>query len=402
MRARLVATVLAPILLAGSLVAGSATGDAKAPRCTIKGTPGDDVLRGTGRANVLCGGGGDDRISGKGGADTLRGGGGKDLLRGGGGADLLEGGGGADRLKGQGGDDVLNGGGGRDQLDGGPGLDVLDGVAEQLGPDVPGVPAPPPPGVPGNQPPAITELDFNPRQIDTSGSAATTTLRFRAQDDTEVRSMLVDLQGPRPAARLGLFADESDLISGDVRNGVYEVPVMLPRHSAPGQWRIEFFTVYDDQFTGPSYSYADLTALGFDPGFVQIGDGDEQQPELRGFTVTPEQIDVTDGGAAQFEIDISVADELSGLRSWTLAIHADVWGRTFASTRFFNGQLEVQREEGFFFPPGPDPGNPPPPPAGRYEYTVTVTDIAYNQRTYTSEELESLGFTSGFDNGPPP
>ncbi|HEU5035894.1 MAG TPA: Ig-like domain-containing protein [Nocardioides sp.] len=84
-------------------------------RCTVTGTPGDDVLTGTPGRDVVCGRGGDDVLQGLGGDDVLRGGAGDDVLRGGAGDDRLEGGTGADRLV---------GGAGHDRLLGGPGKDV--------------------------------------------------------------------------------------------------------------------------------------------------------------------------------------------------------------------------------------------------------------------------------------
>ena len=78
-----------------------------AGKCTITGTPGNDVLSGTPGRDVICGLGGNDKLFGKGGNDVLLGGAGADILIGGAGRDSLV------------------GGGGRDQLSGGPGRDVL-------------------------------------------------------------------------------------------------------------------------------------------------------------------------------------------------------------------------------------------------------------------------------------
>ncbi|MGI9659067.1 MAG: hypothetical protein ACR2OD_09170 [Gaiellaceae bacterium] len=85
-------------------------------RCTINGTPGDDVLRGTPGRDVICGRGGNDVLIGRGGADILKGGAGDDTLKGNGGRDELRGGPG---------DDVLRGGRGRDRLFGQAGNDSL-------------------------------------------------------------------------------------------------------------------------------------------------------------------------------------------------------------------------------------------------------------------------------------
>ena len=87
------------------------------PLCTIRGTPGNDVIVGTRRADTICGFGGNDVIRGGGGNDTLIGGGGHDSLTGGAGHDFLFGGNGNDTLLGHDGSrDVLDGGPGRDRI----------------------------------------------------------------------------------------------------------------------------------------------------------------------------------------------------------------------------------------------------------------------------------------------
>lgn len=99
-------------------------------RCTVRGTPGDDVLVGTWRRDVICGGDGNDVLRGLGGDDVLLGGLGDDTLVGGPGDDLLQGGWGDDELDGRSGDDTVEGGTGDDRIlasEGPDGADVLIG-----------------------------------------------------------------------------------------------------------------------------------------------------------------------------------------------------------------------------------------------------------------------------------
>lgn len=110
---RLVAPLLAVVVLAGAAPATSAV--PAAPKCTITGTPGNDVLHGSKRADVICGRGGHDRIHGRAGNDWLVGGAGHDRLVGGPGHDRILGGAGRDHLF---------GGHGRDRLFGGQGDDT--------------------------------------------------------------------------------------------------------------------------------------------------------------------------------------------------------------------------------------------------------------------------------------
>ena len=124
-----------------------ASGVRNSVKCTIVGSPLDDVLIGTSGKDVICGlggndeidglgeadliigGPGDDRVIGGAGDDRLFGNGGKDLIQGGSGDDRIDGGSGIDHLVGGSGDDVLLGKGSHDLLEGGSGDDRLDGGA---------------------------------------------------------------------------------------------------------------------------------------------------------------------------------------------------------------------------------------------------------------------------------
>jgi Ca2+-binding RTX toxin-like protein len=83
---------VASLAMAAAGVLGVVPAASAAPaRCTIVGTPGDDVIRGTSGDDVICGLGGNDRIWGLLGDDILRGGAGDDELHGGPGDDVLDG-----------------------------------------------------------------------------------------------------------------------------------------------------------------------------------------------------------------------------------------------------------------------------------------------------------------------
>ena len=96
-------------------------GSGRRARCTIAGTPGNDVLRGTPRDDVICAGGGN---------DVVRPGSGADLVYAGNGNDVVRGDAGTDRLRGEDGRDTLNASDdvrGNDSVDGGAGRDVCNG-----------------------------------------------------------------------------------------------------------------------------------------------------------------------------------------------------------------------------------------------------------------------------------
>ena len=113
---------IAAITAVGSIVgfglgSASAATIIKAPnglRCTIVGTPRNDVLAGGAGNDVICGLGGNDTLLGNGGNDTLAGGAGNDRIYGGAGRDLLDGEKGRDTLVGGAGSDTMKGGSGLD------------------------------------------------------------------------------------------------------------------------------------------------------------------------------------------------------------------------------------------------------------------------------------------------
>jgi Ca2+-binding RTX toxin-like protein len=123
--------VIAVIALASP--AALAPGAVAAPRCTIEGTSGPDVLRGTPGSDYICGYGGADVIRGLGGNDRILGGGGNDRILGGGGPDRILGGPGDDRILGGRGNDNLAGGAGDDIVRGNAGRDLLRGTAAATG-----------------------------------------------------------------------------------------------------------------------------------------------------------------------------------------------------------------------------------------------------------------------------
>lgn len=118
-----------------------------APKCTITGSAGSDILNGTAGNDVICGLAGNDRINGLGGNDTIIGGTGNDTITGGPGTDTINAGtgndmvnagtgndtiageAGNDTIAGAVGNDTANGGAGNDRIDGGEGTDTLAGEA---------------------------------------------------------------------------------------------------------------------------------------------------------------------------------------------------------------------------------------------------------------------------------
>jgi Ca2+-binding RTX toxin-like protein len=115
-RPRIIRLIVAGMLLGTTLLVAAPSAPAK-PRCTVKGTSGDDHLVDTAGASRICALGGNDIVEAGPGNDVVLGGTGSDRLEGNGGKDVVNGGRGADTI-------VLTDGAAGDRAVGGPGKDT--------------------------------------------------------------------------------------------------------------------------------------------------------------------------------------------------------------------------------------------------------------------------------------
>ena len=115
-RPRTIRLIVAGILLGTTMWMAAPSAPAK-PRCTVKGTSGDDHLVDTAGASRICALGGDDIVEAGPGNDVVLGGRGSDHLEGNEGKDVVNGGRGADTI-------VVTDGVAGDRAVGGPGKDT--------------------------------------------------------------------------------------------------------------------------------------------------------------------------------------------------------------------------------------------------------------------------------------
>ena len=116
-RPRIIRSIVAGMLLGTTVLITAPAAPAK-PRCTLKGTSGDDRLIDTAGASVICALGGDDIVEGGPQKDLVLGGNGSDRLEGNEERDVVKGGRGADTIV------VADGVAGNDRAFGGAGTDT--------------------------------------------------------------------------------------------------------------------------------------------------------------------------------------------------------------------------------------------------------------------------------------
>ncbi len=329
-----VTALLVASALVGSVTtaapASSAVRAANGAICTNVGTSGADTLTGTAGRDVICGLGGNDRLSGAGGDDVLDGGSGADSLAGGVGHDVLlgglgsdvlggadgndrllggdgrdrilggngndsvsggasgdnvAGGAGSDTLSGRIGDDILTGGTGDDRVVGGSGNDDLDGGAGRDGID----------GGDGTNWCTVDPLDttrdqcvhdvtkptaelasVTPTVVDVTSAPKRAVVRVRVMDDTGIVRVQFNAQDMEGGAAVRV--SEPLLVSGTVRDGIWEGIAMVPQWSPPGTLDIHVFATDRVRRSGDGDFVDALTVVDRNP--------DTELPRVAALSIT--------------------------------------------------------------------------------------------------------------------
>jgi len=278
--------VVVAVTMAASLpvVAASVAtaGPVGAPRCTVVGTPGDDVLRGTPGRDVVCGLGGDDDLRGR--AED----------------DRLIGGPGDDRLVGGAGDDVLKGGRGRDALVGGTGRNLCFGDRldswQQCASD--------------EDAPDIGEVRLSRTEVDVTDSSAEVVVKVRVTDDTAVAR--VDAWLRSDDLEVQLRSGYMEPISGGPRAGWWRGVVTVPRYARPGLLKVD---------VNASDGHGRMTDSERDHGVMVVDDNpDLQAPALELLAPRGEEpVDVRTA-PAEVRIRVHATDDLSGVADLYLCL----------------------------------------------------------------------------------
>lgn len=119
----------------------------------------------------------------------------------------------------------------------------------------------------------------------------------------------------------------------DVR-GTWRCPVVVSPYGANGEYDV-VISLQDGRGHMNIYSAADLADRGLDHGlFVSGAVPDRTAPQLTGFTITPDSVDVDTAGAV-VELSASVSDAGSGVGEVTLVLDSPTYAqeRSCAATR---------------------------------------------------------------------
>lgn len=234
-------------------------------------------------------------------------------------------------------------------------------------------------------PPTLVGLSLAPAVLDTSVSAQDLTVSAHVRDElfgtADVGAVLERPNGTRVAMDL-------TLASGTALDGTWVGSRRLPRHSAPGAYRIVEFTLADHAEKSVSLNRAQLAALGLDAESVQTAPGDVTAPQLVGFDFAPDVFDSSLGGFISASIDAT--DDLTGVAQATARFGLTSGTAFDLSTGLESGTPTSGHWFGFG---GFRPGDLPP---GQYPVSVTLEDDVGNSRTIGSDALAAAGFPNVF------
>jgi hypothetical protein len=109
---------------------------------------------------------------------------------------------------------------------------------------------------------------------------------------------------------------ESNLVTGDSMDGVYEAAMTLPQYSPQGDWRVQYIRLEDEAGNGRYYFIEHLLKLGMPTTFRQAGAGDGTAPQISSLEVTPATVD-TSAAPQTISATATIADDVSGVeRAW--------------------------------------------------------------------------------------
>src|SRR2546425_2020676 len=166
------------------------------------------------------------------------------------------------------------------------------------------------------QPPRLTGLTLDPGNVNVTNSSQIVTLQLHLLDDlsgidgTSANRVGVTLTS---ASGNQVVSGLSQPQSGVILDGVFQVPVTIPRYAEPGMWRITSVRLRDNVGNSFSLDNAALIAAG-QMNMVQVQDGnpDTAPPVLQGANLSPSAVDVS-VAAQTITVDLVLTDDLSGI-----------------------------------------------------------------------------------------
>ncbi|HOO53398.1 MAG TPA: NosD domain-containing protein [Methanothrix sp.] len=251
-------------------------------------------------------------------------------------------------------------------------------------------------GVQDVEPPQVESFDFEPKIINTSGSAQVVTFTINLTDDLSgvgEDSLYVQFRSPSGEQFVEVLAHPSEsLVGGNGTMGVYQCTITLPRYSEGGTWKLERVWIDDGVGNTVDLDLADMASHGFPTEIVVESISDTTPPEVETFDFEPKEV-VTISSAQSIRFGARLVDDLSGVGPLSQARFLSPSGRQSATVHF--NYLSSGNETNATYE-----GNATLPrysENGTWELdSFTVIDNVGNKRTLNIENMTSRGFPAKF------
>src|SRR2546428_10728851 len=166
------------------------------------------------------------------------------------------------------------------------------------------------------QPPRLTALTLDPGSVNVTNSSQIVTLQLHLLDDLSgIDSTSANRVGVTLTSASGnqVVSGLSQTQGGVILDGVFQVPVTIPRYAEPGLWRITSVRLRDNGGNSLSLDNATLVAAGqANTILVQDANPDTAPPVLQSVSFSPPAVDVSSSARA-ITVDLGLTDDRSGI-----------------------------------------------------------------------------------------
>ena len=242
--------------------------------------------------------------------------------------------------------------------------------------------------------PELVEVTLTPMEVDVSDGPGLITLSVKGIDDSSGIDWISATLTSPSGEQTHCFCNGLPLSSGTYTDGVFTRSITIPQYSEAGTWTIEYINVVDSVNNSRNYGVGELVNLGLSPSFeVSTTKEDVTTPEIVGVTLTPTEVNVSDGPGL-ITMSIEATDDLSGI-DW---ISATLTSPSGEQTHCFCNGLPLtsgSHTDGVFtrsitLPQYSEAGT------WSIDY-ININDSVNNSQHYSAGRLTNLGLASYFE-----
>ncbi len=238
--------------------------------------------------------------------------------------------------------------------------------------------------------PEITFFSISPTEIDVTDEDATVEITISVDDNLSgVKHIEVNLESPSGISSTYISSPQ---ISPGTMNYSFSGDAVILQYVEPGVWDVSSIFVEDWNNNSARYLPSDLDIGGFSHTFEVISNQDTLAPELINLDIVPTLIEPISPAGDSINISISVLDYQSGL-NWISGLFLHVSGQHSLEFNFYGdlpfGSTEYNGTKTILMTPYRR--------SGRWDLSwISLTDMQSNNRIYSQQELDSLGFQTSF------